>query len=437
MAGIVFGRDSELRRLSRFLDSLSEGPSAYVLEGEAGIGKTALWRDGIASAQAASVRVLSSAPAEVEAALSYAALADLFAEVEPEIVDALPAQQRAALEIALLRHPADDRTAGQRAIATATVSVLRSLAARGPLLVAIDDVQWLDRPSARVLEFAARRLAGHPVGFMLSLRPPADGTPLGLDRALEGEKLERIHLSGVSAGVLHQLIKSNRGQTFSRAGLLRLHDATGGNPFFALQLAASLLRTGMPAAGEPLPVPDDVRDLIGARLRALPRSTRQALVFAAASPNPSLGTLRRALRASPNEMRARCSRAEAEGVVVVVGESLRFAHPLFASAIFAAASLDEQQDAHRRLGELASNLEEKARHLALASEGPDAVVASVVGDAAREARRRGAPDAAAELTGLAIRLTPADDRDVRDGLALELAYYLAEAGDIAPARAAP
>ncbi|MGZ6661108.1 MAG: AAA family ATPase, partial [Solirubrobacteraceae bacterium] len=170
MAGVVLGRDSEQQRLSRFLESLREGPAGCVFEGEAGIGKTALWRDGVARARAASFRVLSCAPAEVETALSYSALADLLVGVEPEFLAALPAPQRDALEIALLRAGPGDAAASQRAIATATVSVLGSLAGLAPLLVAIDDVQWLDRPSARVLEFAVRRLAGHPVGFLLSLR---------------------------------------------------------------------------------------------------------------------------------------------------------------------------------------------------------------------------------------------------------------------------
>src|ERR1700730_2449783 len=102
MAGVVLGRDSEQQRLGRFLESLKEGPAACVLEGEAGIGKTALWRDGVARARAASFRVLWCAPGEVEAALSYSALADLLAGVEPEILAALPAPQREALEIALL-----------------------------------------------------------------------------------------------------------------------------------------------------------------------------------------------------------------------------------------------------------------------------------------------------------------------------------------------
>lgn len=435
MAGVVLGRDSEQQRLSRFLESLREGPAACVFEGEAGIGKTALWRDGVARARAASFRVLWCAPAEVEAALSYSALADLLVGVEPEILAALPPPQRDALEIALLRAGPGDAAASQRAIATATVSVLGSLAALAPLLVAVDDVQWLDRPSARVLEFAVRRLAGHPVGFLLSLRRPTDGpVPLGLDRAVGGERLERIRVSGLSAGALHQLIKGRLGGTFSRAGLLRLHSATGGNPFFALELAASLLRAGAPAAGEALPVPDNVRELVAARLRRLPGSTRQALLFAAASPNPTVGMLRHAMSASSKQMLTRCAAAEAAGVIVVEGETVRFNHPLFASAIYAAASIDERRETHRRLAALASNPEQRARHLALGTEVPDGAVASIVAEAALDVRRRGAPDAAAELAELAIRLTPADEPDALDRRALELGYYLAEAGDTEPAR---
>src|ERR1700693_5579846 len=103
MAGVVLGRDKEQQRLSRFLESLKEGPAGCVLEGEAGIGKTALWRDGVARAREASVRVLWCAPGEVEAALSYSSLADLLGAVEPEVLAALPAPQRDALEVALLR----------------------------------------------------------------------------------------------------------------------------------------------------------------------------------------------------------------------------------------------------------------------------------------------------------------------------------------------
>src|SRR5437868_573652 len=144
MAGVVIGRDSEQQRLSRFLEALPQGSAGCVLEGEAGVGKTALWRSGVDAARATGIRVLVCAPAELEAALSYSALSDSLAGVESEILAGLPVPQREALEIALLRADPGDAAASQRAIATATVSVLSSLAASTPLLVAVDDVQWLD-----------------------------------------------------------------------------------------------------------------------------------------------------------------------------------------------------------------------------------------------------------------------------------------------------
>src|ERR1700690_1974052 len=103
MAGDILGREEEVGRVGGFLDSLSDGPAGCVLEGAAGIGKTALWREGLAGALARSDRVLSWAPAEVEARLSFASLADLLGGVEEEVFACLPAPQRRALEVALLR----------------------------------------------------------------------------------------------------------------------------------------------------------------------------------------------------------------------------------------------------------------------------------------------------------------------------------------------
>ena len=436
MLGAVHGRDGEQLRLNVFLESVQDGPATCVLEGEAGIGKTELWRDGVARANEASFRVLTCAPAEVEATLSYAALTDLLADVEPEVLAVLPAPQRDALEVALLRAGPGETVASSRAIAAATLSVFELLAAVGPLLIAVDDVQWLDRPSVRALEFAARRLSGQPVGFLLSLRTPVENQlTFGLDRSAI-EHLERIRVTGLSAGALHQLIKARLGGTFSRAGLLRLHGATNGNPLFALELAATLLSAGAPATGEALPVPDDVRELVAARLRELPDATREALLFAAATTNPTMGMVRRALQTTSKQTQARCAAAMVAGVIVVEGEVVRFKHPLFAAAIYTAASSDERRAAHRRLAALVSSPEQHARHLALSTEAPDSSVASVVQKAALDVRGRGAPDAAAELAELAIRLTPPDQPHERDRRALELGHYLAEAGDTEPARAA-
>jgi len=435
MADGVLGREKELQAVGRFLESLTDGPAACVLEGEAGIGKTALWREGVASARVASLRVLWCAPAEVESAFSYSSLADLLEGVEPDVFAALPAPQRDALEVALLRAGRADAVAGQRAVATAAVSVLDHLASLSPVVVAIDDVQWLDGATARVLEFAARRLDGRPVGFLLSMRTPsASSAPLGLDRSLDDERLEHVRVGALSAGALHQLIKARLGRTFSRAVLLRIHRATTGNPFFALELASSLQDARTPTAGEALPVPDDVRALVAGGLRTLPASTRGMLLTAAAMANPTVGGLRRAARASSKQMHALLAGAEEARVLIVDGESVRFSHPLFASAIYAAASSDERRETHRRLAALAANTEESARHLALCTEEPDGAVASTVATAAREVRRRGAPESAVELAELAIRLTPADAFGDRDRRALELAYYLVETGDPERAR---
>ena len=432
----VLGREKELQVLGRFLDSLTgDCPAGCVVEGEAGIGKTALWREGVARAQAASFRVLSCAPAEVEATLSYSALADLLSEVEPHVLAALPAPQRNALEVAMLRADRGDATAGARAVGAAAVAVLGQLASSGPVVVAIDDVQWLDRPSARVLEFAARRLGGQPVAFLLSLRTPGGAAfPLGLDRSLGAERLERIRVGPLSAGALHQMIKARLSGTFNRAALLRIHRATGGNPLFALELASSLLEAGVPTAGGALPVPEDVRELIGGRLRVLSVTTREMLLFASAMPNPTVDALRRGIATCSQQMAARFADAEAAGVLVVDGEAVRFRHPLFASAIYAGVSNEERQGVHRRLAALTVNTEERARHLALCTEEPDEVVACTVAEAAREVRLRGAPEAAVELAELAIGLTPVEAIEERDRRALELAYYLVEAGDAGRAR---
>jgi DNA-binding CsgD family transcriptional regulator len=433
MENRVLGRDEEMLVVGRFLDNLFSGPAACVLEGDAGIGKTALWRAGVAAAGVAGVRVLTCAPAEVETALAYSSLADLLAGIEPKLIEGLPGPQRAALEVALLQAGSSDAVAGQRAVATATITVLTKLASSTRVLVAVDDVQWLDLPSARVLEFAARRLDDCRVGFLLSVRS-GTALPLGLDRSLGAERLDRVRVGPLSAGALHQLIKGRLQATFSRAELLRIHRVSGGNPFYALELALSLLRSGTPVLGEMFPVPDDVRELLAGRLRMLPAGTRETLFFAAAMPNPMIAVVRRAMGVESKQISAWLGDAEAAGVIGVEGEMIRFKHPLFSSAIVAARSIEERQDAHRKLAALASTSEERARHLALCTEEPDGEIAQTVADAAADLRRRGAPESAVELVELAIRLTPADAAQDRDRRALELGYYLMEAGDSGRAR---
>ena len=185
--GPVVGRDFELARVGHFLDNITVAPTALLVEGEPGIGKTTVWVAAIAAAEARGFRVLQARAAETEVRLSHAALADLVGADFEATRTALPSVQQRALAAALLRAE-DDDPAQPRTIATAFVGVLAALAETGVLLVAIDDVQWLDPASAGALAFAARRLPPR-VGLLLTRRgDPAELPPLGLQRALPEDR---------------------------------------------------------------------------------------------------------------------------------------------------------------------------------------------------------------------------------------------------------
>jgi hypothetical protein len=173
-SGHIAGRATELASIQRFLQTLSSKPVALQIEGEAGIGKTTLWEHGVASAGRASYRVLSCRPAEPEAHLPYAGLGDLFVGVGDDELSMLPSVQRRTLEAALLKTEAEHTPLQQRALSLGVRSVMSAIAAQTPLLVAIDDVQWLDSGSARVLSFALRRLESSPVGLLVSMRSQED-----------------------------------------------------------------------------------------------------------------------------------------------------------------------------------------------------------------------------------------------------------------------
>ena len=165
----IIGRAKELEDLGRFLDGIEAGPIALVLEGELGIGKTVLWKAGLAAAADRSYRVLVCRPIESEAELAYAALGDLLAEVSDEALAELPEPQRRALEVALLLREPEGQPL-QRAVALATLGVLRALARERPAVVGIDDVQWLDPDSESVLAFVARRLKDERIGLLVARR---------------------------------------------------------------------------------------------------------------------------------------------------------------------------------------------------------------------------------------------------------------------------
>ena len=183
MTGQILGRADELRQVFAFLADDTPGARAVVLLGEAGIGKTTIWRTGVRHAEELGLRALVAQPAESEAGLPYAALADLFATVTDDALDRLPPQQRAALGAALAR-TAQAGPLDPHALARATVELLAGAASDGRLLVAIDDVQWLDAPTAAALAFGLRRLESASLLVLVSMRTETGGrpdSPLGLE----------------------------------------------------------------------------------------------------------------------------------------------------------------------------------------------------------------------------------------------------------------
>lgn len=423
----MLGREEELGELARFLDRAGAGPASLLLEGEAGIGKTTLWQAGTDLASQRGSRVLSARAVGAEAQLSFACLGDLLEDAASEVLADLPPPRSRALEAALLLTETEGSPPDPRPVGLAVLDALRALARARPVVVAVDDVQWLDPPSARALGFALRRLREEPVGFLGTRRKGLEDD--GRTAALLPEGVHRITVGPLPPTTLGPILRSRTGRDLSKPVLSRLHGLSGGNPFFALELARALLAEDrLPLPSEPWPVPEDLERLLRARVDALGPEAGDALIIAAAAARATVDLVR---RASGGEARADAglSRAETAGVVAIDDGRIRFTHPLLAATVYAGALLQRRRGAHRRLAELVDDPEERARHLALVAEGPDPWIASALDEAARRARARGAPDAAAELCELARGLTPEDDPQSARRRADQAARYHFGAGD--------
>ena len=277
----VIGREAELERIGAFFDS-EHGAWALWLEGVAGIGKTTLWRAGIELGHERAWRVLSCVPTSSETAFSFAALGDLVAPVVDEVLPRLPPPQRSALGAALALVEDEAPNADERVVGLALLSSLRLLAARDPVLVAVDDVQWLDPASAAALRFAARRLEDENVKLLLSARVETGAPPLSARRANWP-----TDCCGSASGHCRAASSTTSSSPASaRRCLARRSFActrrAAGNPFHALEIARFLLEEGTaPGPGEPLPVPRTIEEVLHARIMRLPRATRDVLELAA------------------------------------------------------------------------------------------------------------------------------------------------------------
>ena len=428
----IVGREHELALVEAFTAAVAAGPASLVLDGPAGIGKTAIWGAAVNAARTNGVAVRTCRCTEADGNWAFSGLGDLFDGVGSDVTAHLPEIQRRALASTLLVSDEPGDAPGNRVVAMAVLGVLRALSAEGPVLLGIDDIQWLDSSSRSVLSFALRRLRDEPIRLLASCRTGPSGIPVA-DAAL-GLVGERLMVGAASVGSLQRMVQTRLDQTLSRPTLTRLHQATGGNPMMFLEMARALQRRGSePRPEEALPVPADLRVLVAERLRDLGPRTRELLLLTGALAQPTVATVTSLVRPAAAGAAALAEALDA-GVLERDGERLRFTHPLIASIPYDDLAPAARRRVHEQLVAVVSDPEQRARHLALAAVHPSTSVAASLDAAAAHARGRGSLDKAAELAQLAVTATPADRRSDLLRRTVKTAEFLFLLGETARAR---
>jgi DNA-binding CsgD family transcriptional regulator len=379
---MLIGRDSEVRAIAQLLDDARAGRGgALVLRGEMGIGKSALLAD--AAARADAMRVTRAVGVEAESEIAFAGLDQALRGLRLR----LPAEGR--------REPVERFT-----IALAALDLLAAAAEPDPLLIVVDDTQWLDRPSADAFHFIGRRLAAEPIALLVATRElPFGGGPHGLPERVIAGLDEQASLGLLTA----------TGHDVAVAVAAELFRATGGNPL-ALEASSRALTPAQLRGAEPLPplLPGAkaVEFAYGRALELLGTEARRALLVAAANETDDLAVLTAALQAGGIAPQA----LDATREFLRVGDgTVEFTHPLARSAIYEAASPQDRRAAHQALADAfvdAADSDRRVWHLALASDGPDEEIAAALERSARQAIRRGGLGAAATALRRAAALTP-------------------------------
>jgi DNA-binding CsgD family transcriptional regulator len=420
-AGELQGRRSECAVLDDLVEAVRTGESrALVVRGEAGVGKTALL-DYLA-AHATGCRVARAPGVQSEMELAFAALHQLCAPMLDRL-DLLPDPQRQALGTAfgITSGPPPDRFL----IGLAVLTLLSDTAGKMPLVCLIDDQQWLDRASAQVLAFVARRLDAESVGLVFAVR--AAGEELAGLPALEVE--------GLRDGDARALLDSVFTGPVDARVLARIIAETRGNPLALLELPRGLTRAEL-AGGFGLPgaaaLPGRIEESYQRQLYALPAQTRRLVQLAAADPVGDPALVWRA--AERLGIGAGAATPGAEAGLLEFGAQVRFRHPLVRSTAYRSASLRERQEVHRALAEATDPLadpDRRAWHLAQAAPGPDDDVAAELERSASRAQARGGMAAAAAFLERAALLTREPDQRAQRMLAAARAKRAAGALDAA------
>jgi DNA-binding NarL/FixJ family response regulator len=302
-------------------------------------------------------------------------------------------------------------------------------------VIAIDDAQWLDLASARALRFALRRLDAAPVGVIATVRLGAEAPdPLGLVPALPPGCVETAELGPLGPAAIRRVLAGTVA-AISRPTLRRIHEVSGGNPLYAIELARGLLTDDVDDAqtGE-LHLPDSLQAAIARRLENVDPELAPLLETAAALGRTSVAELRRTVPGSDADALIATA---AEHGLLVVDESLavRFTHPTIGSAVYERMSPLARRSLHARLADLAAEPDVRARHLALSTGEPDAAVAELLEEAANRAASRSAFDVAADFAAHSVRLTPPGDPEAERRRAITEMENRAVAGEVSRALA--
>jgi DNA-binding NarL/FixJ family response regulator len=433
ITAVLFGREAERARLEELLDAVESGPVACVLEGSPGIGKTTLWRESVESARRRGYRVLETTPSEPEAVLAFSGLGDLFDGIPETVLGAVPEVQAQALRAALFLGELPDGSRDVEALPRAILRVLRELSAAGPVLVAIDDEQWLDPASARVLAFALCRLREERATVIVARRPVAEGSlSLELGRRFGGGGLQRISLEQLPMGAIRMLLEARLDRPISAPVLRRIHQVAGGNPLWALAIALELEagHSGGDRAGD-LPIPRTLSDAIELRLSHIDPRADAAMLAIAALSQPTVAMVQAAI---PEFALSDLESAERAGVVEIAGGRVRFNHPLLASTHYQNTPVSQRRELHRLLATVIDDEVERAQHVALGAEAPDRELADSLEHAAGVAARRGAHESAAQLLEDAARLTPIDQIETQSARIVTSAEHRFTCGEVGRAR---
>lgn len=435
MVSRAVGRREEVGRILAALAEVhSNGRGRIVdLTGEAGIGKSTVTGAVVTAADETGWRVWSASPTAAEAELPWTGLGQLLAGIRLEEYDELAASHLDQLAAVTTARRTDE--VSPELLAFGLAALLDAASAAAPLLIVVDDTQWLDRATAGAFAYALRGMPRRRAVAVLSRRDD-EAMPIEPARLVALDAYIDVKLTGLSLASLREIVAEATGLELGRAELARLGRRTGGNPLHTIELARTV------AGGTPVDhaaLPESLRDSVGARVAVLPPATRRALGAAALTARPTPDRLMAAL---PDvDVLDALGPAETAGVVELrqttqLGRPpvVVFSHPLLAAAAIDALSTKERGDLHAALAASADGIIERATHLVAGGVEPDETIAAELDRAAREAHTAGAIDAAATFAAASMAATPAaTEPTVRLERAYNCALYHSQTGRYAEA----